>query len=248
MHGRRHLALVLTLMAAIGLVCGGRAGAEGQSPLGAFLDGYIKGRELRLREETLRLQRDALEQQRRLLKQQLPGQDTAPTYGQPMQTLPSLTAKQLMGDVLFEKCGLAKLTREELVELDRWLVAFAAAATQATAPRGGYTLEAMNTLEGGIVIAADGKMLGRITKDRLDATSLANRFGDYGNKFSPGSLLNRFGDYGSEYSATSPWCRYTTTPPQIVLKQKVVAYLTVNEALTPRVDPRLLLAWLETER
>jgi len=62
------------------------------------------------------------------------------------------------------------------------------------------------------------------------------------------SILNKYGSYGSEYSASSPFSKFSSTPPVIYRGKQAVAYLTINSVLSPRVDPNALLGWLKVER
>jgi hypothetical protein len=75
-----------------------------------------------------------------------------------------------------------------------------------------------------------------------------NEFGDYGNEFNGNSIFNQFGNYGNPLSALSPFNQFTSTPPKIYLNDRFMAYFTANEALAPRVDPELLIAWLKAKR
>lgn len=150
----------------------------------------------------------------------------------------------------FQKCGLQKLTKSELVELDQWIQRFGATLLdkqkelESSRQKPAKNLEA---LEGGSIVANDGQFLGRITKSRFDSDSLVNAFGAYGSRFSSTSIFNQFGEYGSQFSSLSPFNRFSSTPPKILKDGKVVGYLTVNEMLKPRVDPSLLIGWLRSE-
>jgi len=101
----------------------------------------------------------------------------------------------------------------------------------------------ISSFMGGIVIADDGTYLGTIS-NKYDSDSIANKYGDYGSKYSSDSIMNKYGDYGSKYSIYSPFNKYTSTPPKIYLNEKFIGYLTINNYLTPNVDPVILIAIL----
>ncbi len=103
-------------------------------------------------------------------------------------------------------------------------------------------------LEGAQIFANNGQFLGVITTNRFSSDALCNEFGTYGSKFSSVSILNQFGIYGSQFSNLSPFNQFTSTPPVIVKNGTAVAYLTLNTALSPRVDPYALIGWLRTMR
>jgi hypothetical protein len=96
--------------------------------------------------------------------------------------------------------------------------------------------------EGAILVASDGKAIGKITGNEFDSDSIINEFGRFGSEFSHESIMNQFGPYGSEFSNLSPFNEFTSNPPRIVKAGKSLAYVTVNEFLSPRVDPRMLIA------
>ena len=103
----------------------------------------------------------------------------------------------------------------------------------------------IRALDGTAVIKAqDGTYLGLISSDRLEADSLANSFGSYGNPYSPISIRNEYGTYGGLYGVHSPFNQYTQTPPVIIKGGRVIAYLTVNPYLKPAISPHDLLSEL----
>ncbi len=106
----------------------------------------------------------------------------------------------------------------------------------------------LGDLEGSIVVAEDGEALGLITTNCLDPNALCNSFSSYGNKFNANSILNEFGNYGNRFSEKSPFNEFTSTPPRIFKNGKFLAYLTINGALSPSVDPRWLLGALRMSR
>ena len=112
-------------------------------------------------------------------------------------------------------------------------------------PIAGLAMPNLFHLEGAEIYASDGTFLGTITRNRFDPKSIGNQFGSYGSRYNSTSILNQYGSYGSQYSALSPFNRYTNSPPRIVLNGRLMAYLTINPYLSPRVDPQELLAWIE---
>lgn len=103
-------------------------------------------------------------------------------------------------------------------------------------------------LEGAIVLAHDGKPLGLITIDCFESNAICNERGPYGDKSRGDSMLNGTGSYGSTVSLMSPFNNSTARPPGIFKDGKFIAYLTTNDALSPRVDPRWLLGALKMTR
>lgn len=99
-------------------------------------------------------------------------------------------------------------------------------------------------LEGGAIWAQNGQFLGNFSRNSFAPTSIGNFFGSYGSDFTPNSIFNDFGLYGSDFSVQSPWNQFAFNPPIIILDGVAVAYLTVNQFKTPRVDPNDLLVWL----
>lgn len=94
------------------------------------------------------------------------------------------------------------------------------------------------------LVAADGTLLGNVNRNPYDTDSLTNPYGQYGNPYNSNSLLNNFGPYGNPYSSLSPYNQFSRTPPYFIKGGKTVGYLTVNQFISPRVDPKQFLAWL----
>jgi hypothetical protein len=101
---------------------------------------------------------------------------------------------------------------------------------------------------GALIVAHDGTLLGRITRDIDDPESLANPSSKHRIDWNVLSLLNESGPYGCPNGALSAFNPGTSTPPIVVLNGVTVGYLTVNRELSPRVDPVALLLWLGVER
>ena len=103
-----------------------------------------------------------------------------------------------------------------------------------------------SALEGCIIVAEDGQLLGLITANAFNDRSFLNKFGPYGSKFSSTSIWNQFGDYGSPYSTMSAFNPHASTPPRIVTANgQLVGYLTVNALMSPAISPQVLAALME---
>lgn len=113
------------------------------------------------------------------------------------------------------------------------------------APTASTMSHSFDHLKGSSLVAADGKYLGKVIENRFDTESLANRFGPYGNQYETESIFNRYGTYGSRYSQLSPFNKYSRTPPHFERDGDLIAYLTANEFVRPRVEPLSFVAWLK---
>ena len=99
-------------------------------------------------------------------------------------------------------------------------------------------------LEGAEIVSEDGRFLGRISRNPLDTDSIANTLGKYGSRLSSTSIFNRMGRYGGT-SAASPFNTAAAAPPRIRTPEgEFIAYLTLNKAMEPRVDPHHLMSYL----
>ena len=49
---------------------------------------------------------------------------------------------------------------------------------------------------------------GCLNCNRHDYSSICNRHGDYGSRYSEASIWNRYGAFGSRYEESSPWNRH----------------------------------------
>jgi hypothetical protein len=103
---------------------------------------------------------------------------------------------------------------------------------------------ALDSLLDSQLLAADGKLLGNVNKNSYDTESITNPYGTYGNPYNADSLFNEYGPYGNPYSVLSPYNEFSRTPPYFVRDKKLLAYLTVNQFISPRVDPKHFKAWL----
>lgn len=91
--------------------------------------------------------------------------------------------------------------------------------------------------------AADGTFLGSLTVNAYDALSIFNEFGQHGGMYSTPSIFNQYGIYGSAYSTFSPYNQFSSQPPVIMRGDKVIAWLTKNTFLSPRIDPDMVKAF-----
>lgn len=166
----------------------------------------------------------------------------------------SETLRVMMGEGRFQAAGLNKLQEEELQQLQAYILSVFQVGKQTAqnqlmpnaAERSVGT--SIEDLEGGKVIADDGTFLGIISKNSFESKSLSNQFGLYGNKFSAKSIFNQFGIYGGQFSSQSPFNRFTTSPPRVFDRLgNFVGFLSINNFLSPRINPHALVAWLERE-
>ena len=93
-------------------------------------------------------------------------------------------------------------------------------------------------VEGALLFATDGQFLGKITSNRFDSDSIGNQYGSYGSKYSSTSIFNPYGQYGSQFSSESAFNPSASNPPVLYINNRGVAYLTVNQALSPRIVPQ----------
>jgi len=89
-----------------------------------------------------------------------------------------------------------------------------------------------------------GVFLGNVNRNRFDVNSLVNQYGQHGSRFAAESIFNKYSQYGSPYGSESPYNKFSTTPPVFVKDGKSLGYLTVNQYLTPRLDPDDFITWL----
>ncbi|KUJ75289.1 hypothetical protein AVO42_08120 [Thiomicrospira sp. XS5] len=101
-------------------------------------------------------------------------------------------------------------------------------------------------IEGSHLIANDGEFIGQISGE-FDEKSIINEFGPHGGEFNDKSISNEFCNYGGEFSDLSPYNEFSQTPPRLIKGNKVIAYVTKNEFLSPRIDPDVLLAMTKRE-
>ncbi len=79
--------------------------------------------------------------------------------------------------------------------------------------------------------------LGCINCNTLDANSIWNEYGTYGNSYNSQCIWNEYGTYGNEYGNYCPWNSYATDPPIIVDENgNFYGYLTVNDNKSNRAN------------
>jgi hypothetical protein len=93
------------------------------------------------------------------------------------------------------------------------------------------------------IVADDGTYLGSLDPNSFDTDSIFNQFGPYGSQFSQTSIFNQFCPYGGQFSHLSPFNQFTQTPPKVYVNGQFSGYLTVNQLLNPRVDPKRIREW-----
>jgi hypothetical protein len=103
------------------------------------------------------------------------------------------------------------------------------------------SLKVRETYDGARVISDEDepRFLGVIA-DEFDTDSIFNEFGRYGNPFALYGIWNEFGSYGGQFASKSPFNSFTSTPPLLLKKGKVISRLTVNRQIADAVDPNWL--------
>jgi hypothetical protein len=96
------------------------------------------------------------------------------------------------------------------------------------------------------IVAGDGTFLGKLNPNAYDNESIFNKYGPYGSKYSQTCIFNPYSPYGGQYSDLSPYNLYANNPPQVFLKGRFFAFLTVNQNKSPRLDPDSILDWAES--
>jgi hypothetical protein len=173
---------------------------------------------------------------------QAPG---AKTVAIPKNLVQQITAEAAAHALLAEREATSLRIQEVFLQLqaERLRAAQAlAAAKGGAAPRAANPLD---ILEGGRIVADDGTFLGIVSRNNLNADSIANDLGQYGSNLSAKSIFNDLGRYGGDISPMSPFNELSVRPPKIITQDGKWIYLTANEFKTPRVDPQILIAWLK---
>jgi hypothetical protein len=93
------------------------------------------------------------------------------------------------------------------------------------------------------IVAGDGTFLGKLNPNAYDNESIFNQYGPYGSRYSQTCIFNPYSPYGGQFSAASPFNQYATDPPKVFLKGRFVAFLSVNQHKTPRLDPNSIIDW-----
>jgi len=60
------------------------------------------------------------------------------------------------------------------------------------------------------------ELLGCLNCSKYDASSVWNKYGEYGSKYNSESIWNKYGTFGSKYNALSPWNKYSSDAPVVV--------------------------------
>ncbi|AGA78886.1 hypothetical protein [Echinicola vietnamensis] len=95
--------------------------------------------------------------------------------------------------------------------------------------------------------AQDGQYLGKITTNRYDNDSILNKYGPFGSRYSNTSIFNKYSPYGSRYGSYSINNPHSTQPPQLVINGDIIAYITKNRHLNPKIDPDNFISKLTTD-
>lgn len=95
------------------------------------------------------------------------------------------------------------------------------------------------------IVANNGQFLGKLSLNIYDVDSVLNKYGRYGNSYSPVSIMNKYSTYGSPYSSLSPFNPYTTTPPLIFLHGVRCGFLSTNRYVAGAVNPYDLEDWMK---
>jgi hypothetical protein len=103
----------------------------------------------------------------------------------------------------------------------------------------------LDELLGSTLMAYNGAFLGNVNKDRYAHDSLSNRWSVYSNKYNMRSVFSQLGVYGNPYSTLSSRNQFARTPPRFLKDGAVVAHLTANVSISPRVDPDEFERWIE---
>ena len=97
------------------------------------------------------------------------------------------------------------------------------------------------------IIAQDfgSTYLGKVSSNSFEADSILNSFGTYGSSFSSKSIRNSFSSFGSQFGVYSAYNSFSTNPPVLYKNGTPLAYLTKNTFLYPRIDPDVLINYLQ---
>jgi len=98
-----------------------------------------------------------------------------------------------------------------------------------------------------IVLADDGTFLGKVSADRSDSQAILNPDGLFGGPASESGLMNpksRYAGGEGDLSAGNPNAK---RPPKLLFDGRMLAYVTENATLKPRVSLRDVLAVLKGE-
>ncbi|MQA92171.1 MAG: hypothetical protein GEU90_18425 [Gemmatimonas sp.] len=106
------------------------------------------------------------------------------------------------------------------------------------------TLEALNDLAGADVVAHDGTFVGRLSRNPADRDSLVSPSSIWGDPSASESIFNPFGLYGHVEGPLSAFNQSSPTPPRLERDGAAIQSLTVNPAISDRIDPNAVISWL----
>ena len=98
-----------------------------------------------------------------------------------------------------------------------------------------------------IILADDGTFLGKVSADRSDGQAIGNPGGPFSSPTGQWSLMNpksRYTKADDDLSVNNPNAK---RPPKLLLDGRMLAYVTENTGLKPRVSLRDVLAVLKGE-
>jgi hypothetical protein len=153
----------------------------------------------------------------------------------------------------FQAAGLQRLDSAQFEALNSWFVRTVSKLNSASKPLssgnpGSSKAVDFSSLEGAVIVADDGEFLGKVSTSSTDPQSIGNTIGRFGSEIARTSIFNQIGRYGGEISRMSPFNEITSVPPKIFRGNTFVAYLTVNQIKTPRIDPRALIGWIRANQ
>lgn len=100
---------------------------------------------------------------------------------------------------------------------------------------------------GSYLIAGDEQFLGKITTNPYDTDSILNRYGPYGSVYSSTSIWNKYSQYGGPYGRFSPENPYTTSPPTLVINDRVIGKVSTNSYVPNRIPVEAFVHSLQTD-
>jgi hypothetical protein len=101
--------------------------------------------------------------------------------------------------------------------------------------------KADRTTDGSYLEAANKQFLGKITSNVYDTDSILNQYGPYGSQYSGTSIFNPYCPYGGPYGRFSPENPYTTTPPILVINNKLIGKVSANSYVPNRIPVEAFL-------
>ncbi|GAA4445476.1 hypothetical protein [Novipirellula rosea] len=172
--------------------------------------------------------------------------------GAAAQSSGQLTVERCMTPDQFRAAGLSKLTTSEMQALNAWFaltvdraIAIGQNSQAKVAGRNTDNIT-IDDILGGVIIAPDGQFLGIISNNLIDPKSISNSVGQHGSSVGQFSIFNTVCKYGGTIGRYSPFNNASNECPQIYVNAKPICYLTVNTWMSPRFDPRMLKASLES--